>query len=346
MRRLPALAVVLLSLLLLFGCASQDEGFYLVGNEEQQEETAELFRLLEETEDPRRQVALIEHISSHLLAVGYPSRMRILLTSHVESHPRDPYNAYYLFLVAQSYEDTSPEMAQHYYARLVGNYSDVTVRDSSAHYLALSRLIDMTEEPAERISYYKRLIQEFPERVDRGKMHYYLARSYEELGEWDAAFASYKDFLEYPNTQIRGYPNAHEDIRQDVAFYESSKNWTMDNLDDLVSAIKYALWRQDPNMLLRFRGQQNFFAMSWEQEEMDFNSQDPFNLGIFAERSRVRYAREIDVNSNSREAYLRTWGWSHRIPTWYLYFRRIDFPADPEVHGDWEWAGIFFGEAM
>ncbi len=340
------LVAVVAAVFAVAGCTQQEDGFYLVGTEEQRLRLAELFDLVEETSDAKRRVALMEQISGHLVSAGYPERMRILLTSHVESQPRDPYNAYYLLLVARSYEEESPELARHYYDRLVTNYSDVSIRESSAHYIALQRLINMTVDSAERISYYRNLIDRFPDRIDAGKMHYYLAKTYEELGEWDAAYAAYKDFLKYPDTTIPGYPDAHDDIRTKVAFFDSSKDWTMDNLDDLVSAIKYALWRQDSRMLLRFRAEENFFAMSWEQQEDDFNSQNPFNLGIFMERSRVRYAEDIDVNSNAREAYLRTWGWSHRISTWYLYFRRVDFPANPEIHGDWEWAGIFFGEAL
>jgi hypothetical protein len=346
-RTLPSLILTALAVLVLaLGCASQEDSFYLVGSEQEREHLAELFTLLEDTQDARRRVALMEQISSHLVSAGHPRRMRVFLTSHVEAEPRDPYNAYYLFLVAQSYEDDSPEMARHYYDRVVTNHSDVSVRESSTHYMALRRLITMTENPGRRISYYRSLIDRFSDRIDTGKMHYYLAKTYEELGKWDRAYASYKSFLDYPNTRIPGYPEAHEDIRTKVAFYDSSKNWTMDSLDDLVAAIKYALWRQDSRMLLSFKAEENFFAMSWEQQEDDFNSQGPFNIGIFMERSRVRYAENIDVNSNSREAYLRTWGWSHRIATWYLYFRKVDFPADPEIHGDWEWAGIYFGEAL
>ena len=332
-------------LLFAFGCTPSEESFYLVGDEREQEHLTELFSLLTETTDVQRRVTLMEQVSSHLISAGYPRRMRVFLTSHVEAEPRDPFNAYYLFLVAQSYEGQSPEMARHYYDRVVTNHSDVSVRESSTHYLALRRLINMTEDSGKRISYYRSLINRFSDRIDTGKMHYYLAKTYEELGKWDQAYDSYRSFLDYPNAQVPGYPQAHKNIRTKVAFYESSKKWTMDSLDDLVSAVKYALWRQDSRMLLSMKADQNFFAMSWEQQVDDFNSQGPFNLGIFLERSRVRYAEDIDVNSNSREAYLQTWGWSHRIATWYLYFRRVDFPADPEIHGDWEWAGIYFGEA-
>ncbi|MFW5786208.1 MAG: tetratricopeptide repeat protein [bacterium] len=340
------LGTIVAAVLAVSGCAHQEDGFYLVGEEEQRQRLAALFDLLDEATDAKRRVALMEQISGHLVSAGYPERMRILLTSHVESQPRDPYNAYYLLLVAQSYEEDAPDLAQHYYDRLVTNYSDVSIRESSAHYMALRRLINMSVDSAARIDYYRNLIDRFPERIDVGKMQYYLAKTYEQLGEWDAAYAAYKDFLKYPDTAIPGYPDAHDDIRRKVAFFDSSKDWTMDNLDDLVSAIKYALWRQDSRMLLRLRAEENFFAMSWEQQADDFNSRSPFNLGIFLERSRVRYAEDIDVNSNAQEAYLRTWGWSHRISTWYLYFRRVDFPANPEIHGDWEWAGILFGEAI
>ena len=60
--------------------------------------------------------------------------------------------------------------------------------------------------------------------------------------------------------------------------------------------------------------------------------------------SRLRCASELDPDSNAQEAYLETWGWSYyRIRTWYLYFRKVHFPADPEINGHWEWAGIYFG---
>ncbi|MCI6442425.1 MAG: tetratricopeptide repeat protein, partial [Spirochaetia bacterium] len=46
------------------------------------------------------------------------------------------------------------------------------------------------------------------------------------------------------------------------------------------------------------------------------------------------------------EAYLRTTGWSNYVNVWYLYFRKVNFPADPEIHGRWEWAGIYYGEKL
>jgi len=48
--------------------------------------------------------------------------------------------------------------------------------------------------------------------------------------------------------------------------------------------------------------------------------------------------------SNSDEVFLRTWGWPVVVPVWHLYFRRVHFPADPAVHGRWEWVGVYYGD--
>ncbi|MFP4374012.1 MAG: tetratricopeptide repeat protein [Spirochaetaceae bacterium] len=343
--KLPTIVVALLLMLALAGCRTQNE-YYVVGTEEQKEELRQLFALLDEEDQRQSQMVLIEEIAGHLLQAEYPGRMRTFLTTFVERNPDHPYNAYFLLLVAKQYRDSSPEMAQHYYNRVVSNYADLRVNGTSVHYNALRELVRLTEDPTERLRHYHELVDRFGDKLDLGATYYYMARTHEELGEWDEAYSDYKKFLDHPDTDILGAPDAHEQIRRRVAFYDSSKDWTMDSLDRLVATIKNALWRQDANLLLQHRADANFFAMSWEQEDTDFNSQGPFDIGVFLRRSRVRFADDIDINSNAREAYLRTWGWSHRIRTWYLYFRRVDFPADPDINGNWEWAGIFFGDAL
>lgn len=343
--KVRALCLLVLVILVLAGCGSENR-YYVVGTDEQKRELRQLFSLLDTEETAQRQMVLIEEIAGYLLQADYPGRMRTFLTTFVERNPDHPYNAYFLLLVAKQYTDSSPEMARHYYDRVVSNYADLTVNGTSVHYNALRELVRLTEDPSVRLRHYHEMVDRFADRLDLGATYYYMARTHEELGEWDQAYADYKNFLRYPDTEILGAPHAHEQIQRRVEFYDSSKSWTMDSLDRLVATIKNALWRQNAQQLLRYRADANFFAMSWEQEETDFNSSGPFNIGIFLQRSRVRFAQDIDINSNAREAYLRTWGWSHRIRTWYLYFRRVDFPADPDINGDWEWAGIFFGDAL
>ncbi len=336
--------VVLLSMSA--GCDSEKD-YFLVGSDQQQHQLADLFGVLDTTDQHGERVVIIKQIAAHLRDAGYSDRMRVFLTSQVESFPDNPFNAYLLLMVAESLREESPDMARHYYARLLANYPDVRIQGRSVHFVALRELVEETDNAEARIRYYEELIERFPERIDLGRSYYYVAKSYEELGEWDSAFRAYKEFLQYPTTKIPGSPDAHMEVVAAVNFYDSTKDWTMEDLERLVASIKDALYRKDVAKLLRLRAKENFFAMSWEQEEFDFNSQLTFNLGIFLARSpRIQYASAIGMNSNAHEAYLRTWGWSYRINTWYLYFRRVDFPADPSIHGNWEWAGIFFGEAL
>ena len=349
---------VILCLIGAVSSCSNPRAFHIVGNQRQQRELRLLFdRLDAEDAQGQEYVAIIEQIAGYLVSAGYPERMRTFLTTYIDENPhKDPYSAYYLLLVAKSYEETSPELAQHYYRRIVWNWADVIVRGTSVHYIALSALVNLTKDPTLRIAYYSDLLERFGDKVNLATVYYAIADAYGKLGQWEDAYSSYRRFLDYCNgatescnsaiSTISSRLDAYQAIGAQVRFHDSAKDWTRADLDSLVSDIKGALINRDSDRLLRYRADANFFARSWQQDEFDFNSQISFNLGIFLLRSRVRFAEEIDITSNVREAYLKTWGWSHRISTWYLYFRRVDFPSDPEIHGNWEWAGIFFGERL
>ena len=88
----------------------------------------------------------------------------------------------------------------------------------------------------------------------------------------------------------------------------------------------------------------NFFSKYWGQKDFDPASLKYFNIYGWLLKSKVRFAKELDSDSTAREAYLKTWNWLYHVNTWYFYFRRVDFPADPDIDGRWEWAGIYFGE--
>lgn len=334
--------------LLFFGCSDSDD-YFSVGTKKQQEELRLLQRMLEEepNDSPRHSV-LVQQIARKLLSAGNPERMRIFLTEHVQSHLDDPINGYYLYLVARSYnEQEEAPVRRIYLRRVLRNYPNVEVDGQYTHLLALQELVRIVDDPDERVGYYRQLLDRFGEQLDEGELYYRLAKSHEAAGEWNEAYVAYREFLNYPDTKISGVPNVHREVRQKLAFYDSGKEWTMTNLDDLVQEIKRAIYLQNTPLLLRYRAGTRFFTMSWEQEESDFNSSvDTFNIGAFLRRSRVSFASDLHISSNAQEAYLRTWGWSHRIPVWYLYFRRVNYPADPEIHGSWEWAGIYFGESL
>lgn len=160
---------------------------------------------------------------------------------------------------------------------------------------------------------------------------------------------AYTLFLAQPDAstiQIAGLPNAYKKARQLVAFHNSKKDWTFESLDSLETAVKKAIRNYSWRDLDKYKAKVNFFSMSWKQDEIDPNSQEEFSMKSFMRGNKVRYNKELDSSSNSKEAYLKTWGWSQYVSVWYLYFRKVNYPVDPDIHGNWEWAGIYLGERM
>ena len=174
-----------------------------------------------------------------------------------------------------------------------------------------------------------------------------LGRAYEGIGEWNGAIKAYTQFLSYASSDVPGFPNADNYAKRLVDFNNSAKDWSFENLNTLVNAVKAALDAGSSNRLWQYHAKANFFTRTWENEDTSEGAiagHAVFNISDFMRGSRIRYADTLDVSSNANEAYLRTWGWTGYIPTWYLYFRKIHFPLDPEIHGRWEWAGIYYGE--
>jgi hypothetical protein len=174
-----------------------------------------------------------------------------------------------------------------------------------------------------------------------------LANAYEGIGEWAGAIRAYTQFLSYPGSDVPGYPNAETYARHLVDFNNSAKDWTFEDVNTLADAVKDALDAGSPGRLWQYHAKANFFTRTWEHEDTSEGAvagHAVFTLSDFMRGNRIRYADNLDISSNANEAYLRTWGWSQYVSTWYLYFRKIYFPPDPEIHGRWEWAGIYYGE--
>ncbi|MDA3938393.1 MAG: hypothetical protein PF693_03660 [Spirochaetia bacterium] len=342
---------LLITLLILGGCSLYNKllsptPYYVTGTEKERDELIQLSREMDEQSgNPEINFILIQEISKILHTQGELEILNLFLTTYVEKNSKDPFNGYYLLMTAQNYlEKEAIPFATHYFERILKNYSDLRVRGQSIHYICLSNLIELVNTPQKKVIYYKELLSSFSEDIEKGSAYFYLAKTYEELGEWDLSIQAYKNFLQYPDSKVPGYPEAVNQITPIIDFYDyRNKNWTMANLEDLVNSVKYAIRTKDYRKLANYRAKINFFAVSWEQEKTEANSDFLDKLNTFM-KNRVRYSADLDKDSNRQEAYLKTWGWSYRIRTWYLYFRRVNFPADPEIHGQWEWAGIYFGD--
>lgn len=345
-------ALTFLCALFLSGCSveptpvSRSNTYYIIGNQDQKRELTLLFHDFEnQPQNPESRFIIIQEITKKLHSADQLNLLNLFLTTYVEDHKDDPYNGYYLLVVARNYLSQGAEpFAVQYFERILKNHVDLEVDGTSIHYVCLQNLIRLVDDPELKVGYYKSLLSRFGDKTDRGPSYYFLAKTYEDLGEWDLAIQAYRNFLGYPEITVQGVPHAHEQVRSMIEFYDyPNKNWTMESLEDLVSTVKYAMWTRNSRLLSRYRAKVNFFASSWEEERTDANQNFLDGLGSFLTQ-RIHYNAELDRDSNNREAYLRTWGWSYRIKTWYIYFRRVNFPADPEIHGQWEWGGIYFGE--
>ncbi len=312
---------------------------------------AELKILLQNQElDTVSRYAIVNQIATNLRTLNDYQGLILFLTDWVEEHPDDMYNAYWLLMTADAYMNNGADpIAEYYFDRILRNYQDLLVHGRSIHYICLQNLIQISKTPRSRIKYFNDLINRFPTNVSITELYLRLALEYEKESEWDEALKSYSMFLAQPDAstiQITGEPNAYKKARQLCGFSTSAKDWTFETLPELESAVKKAIRNYDWRSLDKYKAKVNFFSMSWKQDEMDPNAQEEFSMKNFMRGNRVRYHDTLDEDSNSTEAYLRTTGWSTYVPVWYLYFRKVNYPLEPEINGNWEWAGIYMGEKL
>jgi len=338
------------ALFLAVSCVPASRNYLVDGLEAGREEQKQLLELLENGHpDAQTRFALMNRIAGNLLAENSTDSLVLFLTTSVENHPEDPYNAYWLMMVAHTYlENNAPSIAGYYFERILENSPDLEIKGESIHLVCLQNLLKITDSPELRIQYYSDLITRFAPDIDLGYSYFMLARSYEKLGEWELAIQTYTQFLGYGRYDILipGVPDSYEYAKRIVDYNSSSKDWTFETLDDLVLNIKDAISTYNYRLLDRYRAKVNFFAMSWKQESSDNNSQADFEMRDFMGGNRIKYSDVLDASSNPNEAYLRTSGWNQYVTVWYLYFRKVNFPADPEIHGRWEWAGIYYGDKL
>ena len=322
------------------------ETYYLAGTKENREQFRQLFDLLEqEKDDPRGEFAVIREIAASYARLKDYDRLIHFLSSRTIAFPNDMYNGYYFLMIAYAYIQLgSPNIATRYFELIIKNCRDLTINDESIHLICLRQLIGTSGTAEQQVWYYQELISRFADKIDLGQAYFMLGQACEKIGDWNGALQAYADYLPYTGTAIQGFPNADQYAKQQVDFSQSPKDWTFETLPALLSRVEDALEDGSYWQLSRYQAKVNFFARTWEQGETDDSGMADFDLAEFMRGNKIRYASNIDASSNVSEAFLRTWGWSQYISTWYLYFRKIYFPSNPEIHGRWEWAGIYYGE--
>ena len=338
--------LILYTLPLLFcSCSKKTTNPEISSNQEELREILETQKL-----NPQQRYTIINQMSNNLLAAKDYQEIILFLTSYVEENPDDIYNSYWLLMTAYAYLSTGAEpMAEYYFDRILKECDDLLVKGQSIHYLCLQNLIQISKTPVHRINYINQLINRFPQNTNITELYMRLALEYENDNQWDQALKTYTLFLQQPDAstiQIPGEPDAYRNARHLVDFNNSSKDWTFETLPELEAAVKKAIRNYDWRTLDKYKAKINFFSMSWRQDENAVNSQEEFSMRSYAAGRRISFADRLDETSNSNEAYLKTWGWKAYVSVWYLYFRKINYPLDPDINGNWEWAGIYIGNKL
>lgn len=334
---------------LLVGCGASDQRYYL-GAFEQNQELRELFRLFDKEKNQDNRYVLITQIATDLANEGRQDREILFLTGHVEKSPADIYNGYYLLLVAGAYRDLNAmPLAIHYFRRILNNYGDLLVRGVSIHLQCLQELIALETDPEERISEYKQLFSRFPDPKESPPINwYYMAKSYEQVGEWEQAMQAYQKYIGSVDANGTGDMTTLRDASERVNFYNTAdRSWLVRDRDQLVAAVRDAIATKNVAKLRKYEAKVNFFQQPWDQTQLIGDETVNYDITNYLASSNVSMDDTLEVEANGRTATLRTTGWNFRpLSTWYLYFRQVDFPENPDINMQWEWAGVYFGEKL
>ncbi len=341
--------LVLCVFLFFFSCKKKSyEGFF-GGFQDVSDRLQHLVVLLEKTKDAEVSFSIKREIAKELKISLQPKRLVVFLSHIVEEESEGQYSNYFLLMLANEYmQKKMPELAAYYFERIASSKYDLIVDGKSIKLTALNSLIKITEEPNRLISYYSVLLKDFSDKINVAYTFFMLARSYEKVGEWKVAIQTYEKFLSLKDFDVvvQGIPDSFAYAKKIVDYSSSSKNWTVDSLSELIEIIQYALKGQNYALLERYRSKVNFFAMSWKEEGSDRYSKADYTIYNLMYGGNIQVATSVDPSSTPYEVYLRTYGWSHYAKTWYFYLKKINFPADPSIHGRWEWAGIYYGEKL
>lgn len=350
-------AVLALGLAFWISQSGTREDFFVVGTPTQQSALRSLFDLLGQENAPgAARFTLLHEITQKLKDQGELSRINLLLTTYTAKNPQDPFAAYYLFEVAENYRLSGAlPMAKDYYLRILHSYPDLVVDGESVHYRCLSQLIPLESDPARKRGLLAELADRFKYKMTSPELYYAWARSAEALGRWDEAQNAYSMFLRFPDPSVPGDPKAANRVHSLVDLAQTDRSWIRQDLDSLVGQLEKAILNNDTRTMESLRAQVGFFAVSWDNNDIVDTASEAFDVRQFLRElvrqanygsSSVRFSTSWDELSNENEVYIRSTGWNYRIPTWYFYFRRVEYPADPEINGGWEWAGVYFGEKI
>lgn len=328
-----------------FGCSKNDNLKYLPKKVLKNEELNFLFTtLINEENSDEIQFGIVEQIIRRMRKMGQLRHLNVFLSKYTFNRPNDSFLAYYYMTMALNYMDLKePEIAKLYFKRVVNDTQDMRIDKQSIHYLCLQEFIKLSTSPQEKIESYLKLLNSYSDLIDQGFCYYHIGKIYEEMGKAPEAIYYFEKFISSDKTNIPGGDKTYEEIHRKLVYYYSDVYWAFDTLDELIYAIRYSI-NESPYLMEDYKAK-DFFMMSWSQETASQYTRSRMPMASLITGT-TKINNQVEPYSNDKEAYIRTSGWAMewQVGVFYFYFRKINIPEKPAIHGKWEWAGIYLGE--
>lgn len=242
-------------------------------------------------------------------------------------------------------------LAIHLVRRLEKEAGEIVYRGNSLRPALLDFLVRNGSEALERLRWIRALSAIATARQMPIELSHQLGRAYQEVGFWDKAIQTYRFTLSLPGARDRLDKGEYNRMKTLVAYHANPPNVISRSLPWLVSRIREALERGDVWALSSLQSRADFVIQYWGQERAHHPNPDPetFFLGLL-QFSRnlegaitVRWDPSPHEMSTDDEVYIKTTNWYADWLNAYFYFRKIFYPPRADIHGSWEWAGLYLG---
>ena len=265
-----------------------------------------------------------------------------LLKTHINTHPTDPYNTYYLKTIGLLYLQKNASLQASYYlnkaiSKLSYNTKPIISID------ILNTLIDIETNTTQKIIYLNMVLALFSEEINLVNTYYTLGTLYDSIADWDNAYKIYTQLLALPIDQLLLENQDHiEHVFFRVKKYRAKNTQTFDNVQQAQQTVLNSLYSRNARRIKSLQAP-GFFTAQWQESPIDPNAHIPtFDIVSILRNSKLYVDPKFSEYSTGNKVLWATYGWE-RLNTWYMVFRKIQYPDTITHNGRWEWAGIHFG---
>ena len=258
------------------------------------------------------------------------------------------FRSYVYFFVAESLWNQDQESLAIFYMNKVREQDyDLYYDEKPIGYIIGLRMIKLDGYNELKIKNYEMLLRKYADMVDEPLLLYELSETYKAQYDIKSAIVVMRKLVRVAyRTRMLDDSIDIAKIRAEIQFYESSKRWIFKDLKRLINNIKYSIDIKNLTLFNSLLPPASDFTVKffdskdsrWGLKELNM----PSRWGRY-----IHFSSEFEDISTENEVYLETSGWVFpQLRTWYLYFKRVDYPYDSTIDGGWEWKGIYFGSWM